>query len=141
MHFNCHGGFDFNNPRASGLELANGQTLTVNDIQLRIRLQGRPLVTLSACQTGQTKPEQGDEATGLSWSFMAAGASAVVASQWSIPDITTRMLFEYFYKLRRQPNVSDAEALRQAMGKIREKGAFRRPVFWAGFQIMGLPIP
>jgi CHAT domain-containing protein len=141
LHLSCHGRFDFDSPTDSGLLLAQDRMLSLNDIRIRMRLQGRPLVTLSACQTGQTRPEQGDETTGLSWAFLAAGASAVVSSQWSVPDASTRLLFEAFYLLRRQTNMSDAEALRQAIQLVRKKAAYRKlPQFWAAFQVMGLPL-
>ncbi len=141
VHFNCHGSFLSDNPVHSGLLLAQQRMLTVNDIRIHIRLKGRPLVTLSACQTGQTLPESGDETIGISWAFLAAGASSVLSSQWSVPDASTRELFGYFYQLRRQPSISAAEALQQAMLQLRKRRAYdRRPEYWAGFQVIGLPI-
>ncbi|WP_369804098.1 CHAT domain-containing protein [Siphonobacter sp. SORGH_AS_0500] len=143
IHFNCHGKFFHDNPAHSGLQLAEQRMLTVNDIRINIRLKGRPLVTLSACQTGQTWPEQGDETTGTSWAFLAAGASSVLASQWNVPDRSTRALFKHFYQIRRQSQVSDAQALQQAIQQVRKQfTAFNNlPEFWAGFQVMGVPIP
>jgi hypothetical protein len=142
VHINCHGHFDAHSPVDSAMLLGQGTRLSVNDIRLRLRLHGRPLVALSACQTGQTRPEQGDETNGLSWAFLAAGASAVIASQWSVPDEATRELFEAFYQQRQQARVSEAEALRRAIAQLRQSQAYeRRPFYWAAFQVMGLPVP
>ncbi|GGF28038.1 hypothetical protein GCM10011383_44730 [Hymenobacter cavernae] len=141
IHIGCHGSFSYASPLDSGLLLAQQHLLTINDIRLRVRLQGRPLVTLSACQTGHTRPERADETNGLSWAFLAAGASAVVSSQWSVADDATRELFEAFYAIRRQAQISNAEALRQAIQHLRQKLDYQQiPFFWAAFQVMGLPL-
>lgn len=140
LHLICHGSFDFENPLDSALLLAQDRRLTVNDIRLRLRLQGRPLVTLSACQTGQTDLARADESNGLSRAFLAAGASAVVSSQWAVSDDATRELFEAFYELRRQDSTSAAQALQQAIQRVRQNPTYQdHPSFWAPFQVMGLP--
>ncbi|TPG58461.1 CHAT domain-containing tetratricopeptide repeat protein [Hymenobacter nivis] len=142
IHIGCHGSFNYDSLLDSGLLLAQQRLLTINDIRLHIRLQGRPLVTLSACQTGHTRPERADETNGLSWAFLAAGASAVVSSQWSVADEATRELFEAFYFSRRQADISDAEALRQAIQHLRQNPVYQEhPFFWAAFQVMGIPLP
>jgi CHAT domain-containing protein len=140
IHVGCHGKFNIKNPLDSALELAQGQLLTVNDIRIRLRLRGYPLVVLSACQTGQTRPEQGDETNGLSWAFLAAGASAVVSSQWSVPDQATHELFKVFYLVRQQTHIGDVEALQQAINQLqKDEKYYRKPFYWGAFQIMGLP--
>jgi CHAT domain-containing protein len=140
IHINTHGYFDFEDPGASGLLLAQNTVLSVEDIRLHVRLRGYPLVTLSACQTGQIRPERGEETPGIAWSFLTAGASSVISSQWSVYGQSTKELFEHFYRIRASAILSDAEALSQAMQALRKKKAYaNQPFYWAAFQVIGLP--
>lgn len=140
IHINTHGYFDFDDPGASGLLLAQNTVLSVEDIRLHVRLNGYPLVTLSACQTGHIRPERGEETPGIAWSFLTAGASAVISSQWSVPAESTKELFKHFYQIRGNSALSDAEVLARAMQALRKKKIYKdRPFFWAAFQVTGLP--
>src|SRR5438132_14404059 len=52
VHFSCHGSYDWNDPPASGLNLADGR-LTLAELQQgEVDLSTARLVTLSACETG-----------------------------------------------------------------------------------------
>lgn len=140
VHFSCHGYYNIGEPGLSGLIVADGNILTVNEIRTKLRLGGNPLVSLSACQTGQIKPEFGDESIGIAWSFLTAGASVVLASQWSVPDEDTRALFESFYWYKKQTGGSNAECLQQAITEIRNGYGGVLPFAWAGFHTVGLPL-
>lgn len=140
LHINTHGYFDFDDPGASGLLLAQNTVLSVEDIRLHVRLNGYPLVTLSACQTGHIRPEHGEETPGIAWSFLTAGASAVISSQWSVSAQSTKELFEHFYKIWSNTTLSDADVLGQAMQALRKNKTYKdHPFFWAAFQVIGLP--
>jgi tetratricopeptide (TPR) repeat protein len=91
------------------------------------------LVVLSACDTGRGRIT-GDGVIGLSRSFIAAGASSVIVSLWSIPDDSTSELMTEFYQQLAQ-NPDKAAALRQAMLKTMKK--YPRPVYWAAFTLIG----
>ncbi|MGZ3822420.1 MAG: CHAT domain-containing protein, partial [Mucilaginibacter sp.] len=140
IHVNCHGHFDFFDPGASGLLLAEERVLSIEEIRLKMRLKTYPLVVLSACQTNFVRPEQGEETPGIAWSFLTSGAGTVISSQWSVSSQATKELFEHFYRFRKNESLSNAEALRQAMLELRKKRAYTStPYYWAAFQATGLP--
>ncbi len=62
LHVAAHGDFRPDNPLFSGLALADGWLTTLDIFNLRLRAS---LVTLSACQTGQSVVGGGDELLGL----------------------------------------------------------------------------
>ena len=72
IHFACHGNFNTTDPIHSGLQLGDG-VLTAERVQASVDLKNKPLVILSACQTGQVAIADGDESIGLVQSFFAAG--------------------------------------------------------------------
>jgi CHAT domain-containing protein len=90
-----------------------------------------PLVVLSACDTGRGRIT-GDGVVGLSRSFLAAGAAAVVMSLWSIPDGPTADLMLAFYTALSQGH-SPPAALRQAMLRTRQNHP--AAAAWAGFVV------
>lgn len=135
VHFSCHGHFNFNDPDSSGLLLNTG-LLTVERIKTELRLTNYPAVILSACQTGQFRPEEGDEAVGLIHSFFSAGAGSVISSQWSVEDKSTKELFKIYCEKCKIMKTS--EALREAMLTIRREQNWFQPIFWAPFKITGL---
>lgn len=91
------------------------------------------LVVLSACDTGRGTIT-GDGVIGLSRSVIAAGASSVIVSLWSVPDASTSELMVQFYQ-RLQQNPDKAVALRQAMLSTLKK--YPSPVYWAAFTLIG----
>ncbi len=131
LHLACHGVFRLDNPLFSGLRLADGR-LTVLDIY-RLRLSC-DLVVLSACETGLSLIAPGDELIGLTRGFLAAGASSVVVSLWTVDDATTAQIMTDFYTLLRA-GVSPAAALRQA--QLIALQTHPHPFFWAAFALIG----
>lgn len=114
----------------------NAERLYVNDIY------GLPLdaelVTLSACETGLGQLERGEGIVGLSRAFAAAGARAVVQSQWAVGDASTRRLMEMFYQnlAKRLPKDLALQKARQEY-LLRFRGEEAHPYFWAGFVLFG----
>ncbi len=92
-------------------------------------------MVLSACDTARGKMI-GDGVIGLSRSFLSAGAQSVIVSLWSVPDAPTAKLMMEFYR-RWQQNPDKAEALREAMLKIKEQHP--EPSAWAAFTLIGDP--
>lgn len=72
--------------------------LKVSDIW-GLALDGSPLVVLSACETALGERLPGDEVTSMANAFLFAGARAVVATLWKVPDANTQVLFDRFYDL------------------------------------------
>jgi CHAT domain-containing protein len=64
-----------------------------------LALDGSPLVVLSACETALGERLPGDEVTSMANGFLFAGARAVVATLWKVPDANTQVLFDRFYDL------------------------------------------
>ncbi|MFT3678684.1 MAG: CHAT domain-containing protein [Ferruginibacter sp.] len=136
LHFCSHGNFQVNQPDQSGLLLAEG-ILTTEHIRTELRLLQPSLILLSACETGLSRPEEGDEAVGLIQSFLAAGAGAVISSMWSVEDNATRELFTAF--LNALKNMPVHRALHFAMRQLRSQDRWQFPVYWGAFKYTGLP--
>ncbi|MEM9272145.1 MAG: CHAT domain-containing tetratricopeptide repeat protein [Cyanobacteria bacterium P01_F01_bin.143] len=124
VHFSCHSYFNFDEPLSSPLVLSGssvsktslssneslrfispdqqsynlGQCLLLKEI-FNLDLFPCRLVTLSACETGLSNPENwGDEYIGLPSGFLVAGSPSVVGSQWAVSDISTAILMIKFYE-------------------------------------------
>ncbi len=133
IHFAMHSVFGGEFGRLSRLILKNS-SLFVDDIRsLRLRAD---LVVLSACQTGLGQIFHGDEILGLTYSFLAAGAQAIVASLWHVNDPKTMDLMGRFYDALNRGN-SPISALAQAQRSTITDGW--SPYFWAAFTLVGLP--
>jgi CHAT domain-containing protein len=131
LHVATHGRFRADNPMFSAVALADGP-LTMHEAST-LGLQGA-LVTLSACETGVSRLDPGNEAMGLVRGFLRAGASAVVASQWAVSDSATASLMQAFYQ-RWLAGSGPAEALAQAQALRAEAGD--HPFHWAAFALHG----
>jgi CHAT domain-containing protein/Tfp pilus assembly protein PilF len=159
LHFATHGFIDERFPLNSGLALsiphqttwAPGRSnglLQAWEVIEEMRLDA-DLVVLSACQTGLGRELSGEGLIGLTRAFQYAGARAVVASLWKVPDESTAMLMQRFYK-GLATGLSLTEALRQAQVHVLHSAAAgddraqqsdtahrTHPFFWAGFQLVG----
>jgi CHAT domain-containing protein/Tfp pilus assembly protein PilF len=131
LHFSCHGYFDKGNPLASGVQLKDSNLTAEEIFTLRIRTE---LVTLSACQTGLSENEPGDELIGLSRAFVYAGVPSLVVSLWDVSSYTTRELMIEFYTNLKNGD-EKAIALQNAQINIMER--YEHPFFWAPFILIG----
>jgi CHAT domain-containing protein/Tfp pilus assembly protein PilF len=113
VHLATHAAFVPGDPQDSFILFGNGDTVSLVEVR-EWRLPDVELVVLSACETG-LGDELGDgrEILGLGYQMQKAGASAAMASLWSVSDGGTQALMDAFY-LALQNGYSKAEALRLA---------------------------
>lgn len=138
IHIASHGEFVEAEPMRSALLLAPGQgeadgRLSVEDI-FGLNLNA-DLIVLSACQTGLGKLTAGDGLVGLNQAFVFAGTRQLVSTLWRVDDLSTALLFKYFY--RNLEGQDRAEALRRAQIRLRSRPEFQHPAHWAGVVLSG----
>ncbi|MDJ0708257.1 MAG: CHAT domain-containing protein, partial [Leptolyngbyaceae cyanobacterium MO_188.B28] len=93
------------------------------------------LLVLSACQTAT-----GDKraALGLAGFAIRSGARSTLATLWQVNDDSTAQLMVAFYQqLTQHPEITKAEALRQAQLQLLRQSAYQHPFYWAPFVLIG----
>jgi CHAT domain-containing protein len=146
VYFATHGISDDVNPMdGSFLALKDGH-LYARDIKKMVLL-GRPMVVMSACQTGLGKTfDAGVFGLGRAW--WQAGSPQVVMSLWNVDDAATNDLMTDFIGRvvadrsapdGRRLTLAHEEALRQAM--LASRGRNADPALWASFALFGMPTP
>jgi len=136
IHLATHGNTRLDAPNFSYIRLADGQLNAIDAFSLD--LKGCELVTLSGCETGLSLIGGGDEQLGLGRAFLAAGASSLVMSLWSVEDTSTSELMKLFYRYLLDGE-SKVQALRAAQCTLmhQNEAATSHPYFWAAFRLVG----
>ncbi|KPQ38207.1 MAG: hypothetical protein HLUCCO16_13655 [Phormidium sp. OSCR] len=96
---------------------------------------GIELLVLSACQTAA-----GDNraALGLAGFAVRSGAQSTLATLWSVGDLSTAQLMKTFYQiLQEQPQLTKAEALREAQLTLLRSPEYSHPFYWSPFILVG----
>ena len=140
LHFATHGFINSLEPKESYLLMA-GQPdrLTVKDLiedNYKLTFSGTRLVTLSACETNIGGYDPSAVYSSLSRAFSKAGAPSVVASLWSVNDVSTRETMTTFYK-QLAAGQPIAEAMRRAQLKTMRDPRFVHPYYWSAFVVLG----
>ncbi len=139
LHFATHGLASVRRPERSALLLApSPEPLEDGLLQAReiSRLTlDRPLVVLSACQTGDSASGESRGLLGLAHAFQMAGADSVIASRWRIDDRSTAdFMGEVYERLARGETVGSA----LLSTKRQWRGDPSRPMgVWAAFVLVG----
>ncbi len=108
----------------------------VIDIPIRARL-----VTISACRSASGRVYSGEGLVGFTWAFLRAGAQNVVAGLWDVNDASTARLMDSLYA-EIAAGRTPADALRDAkLALVRSDSAWRKPYYWAPFQIFSRNLP
>jgi CHAT domain-containing protein/tetratricopeptide (TPR) repeat protein len=98
-------------------------------------------VVLSACNTIAGDKPGAEALSGLARSFFYAGARALLVTHWAVDSAAaTRLTTSTFDRLKADPNMGRAEALRQAMLAYLNDASSPRnayPAFWGPFALIG----
>ncbi len=141
IHLACHGIVNAEKPKLSALALSKGQFLTMIEV-FRMKIQS-DLCVLSACDTARGKVYATEGVEGFVRAFLFAGAPRVIVSLWKVDDRATQALMTKFYELWNpiglKIGLPAATALRQAQAFVRAQEKWKEPVFWAAWQLWGLP--
>jgi len=129
LHLASHAVFRPDNPLFSWVRLAD-RHLTVAELYDEMRLPERPLVVLSACETGRGQA-RGGGLLGMGRGFMAAGANGLIVSLWKAPDQSSAHLMADFYTHLIQNSATPSAALHHAQQQAIARGY--HPYHWAGF--------
>ena len=139
IHFVAHGVASSTDPLDSAIILSRADSaedsfrLYAREI-IRHPIHAR-LVTVSACDGSGARSYAGEGLVGLSWAFLRAGAHNVIAALWEVSDDSTPRLMDTLYQ-GIEEGLSPSAALRRAkLGLLHGQAGFRKPFFWAPFQI------
>jgi CHAT domain-containing protein len=93
------------------------------------------LVTISTCYGAGSRAYTGEGLVGLSWAFLRAGAHNVIGALWEVSDTSTPRLMDQLYDELKKGRSPEA-ALRSAkLSLLHSEGVFRKPFYWAPFQL------
>ncbi|NEQ35300.1 MAG: tetratricopeptide repeat protein [Okeania sp. SIO3I5] len=136
VHFATHGKFVFGNPEFSFILFGNGDIATLRDME-DWKLKDVELVVLSACETALVEGG-GAEILGLGYAIQKAGSRAAIATLWEVEDDSTETLMTTFYELQNNnPDLTTAEALRQAQIRLINSSDSNHPYYWSPFLLIG----
>ncbi len=146
IHLATHGFADSKNPNKSCLYFAksdsteeSGQLLAEEIAQMKINAD---LVTLSACNTGNGKIQEGEGVASLGRAFAYADCPNQVLSLWAVNDKTTTQLMTYFYT-----NLKEGQTKAKALSNAKSQylaaapSVLKHPYYWAGFIYFGEDSP
>jgi CHAT domain-containing protein len=92
------------------------------------------LVVMNGCHSGQSEALPGSGLLGLTRAWIGAGAGAVLATQWDVPDTQARSFMVTFYRaLRTTANLDPADALREAQLQSLGLNGDNAVQNWAGY--------
>jgi CHAT domain-containing protein len=110
----------FDNAAESGLKLSDGMINVLQLLSPGWRFPQLDELYLSCCETGLFLPNRPlDEPVALSTGFLCAGARGVIASQWSVYDLSAALLSVLYHEQRRQGK-NRSLALQAAQKTMRE---------------------
>jgi len=135
LHFSTHGRFNADYPEASALLLDDGVELRPDSLTGPAVSFGRthPLVILNACQTG----EIGFSFTrvgGWATSFLEAGASGFIGTQWSVNDEAAASFTEALYE-----GLNAGKTLGMAVKDARTRARRTGDPSWLAYQLYAYP--
>ena len=114
---------------------ANGSPGLLSTAQIGMLRVPGALIVMTGCATGTGDARVGAGLLGLTRAWMMAGARAVVATNWAVPDADGDLIPAFYRNLRTQPA---AEALQRSQMQLIHSGSWQAaPSYWAAFQLTG----
>jgi CHAT domain-containing protein/tetratricopeptide (TPR) repeat protein len=130
LHLAGHAMFRPDNPMYSLLRLHDGWITAAEVLGLDMR---GATVVLSACETARTSTAGTAEMNGFVRGFLGAGASTVIASQWTADDrATTEFMTELYTRLT---DHDPSAAVREA--QLVTAARWPHPYYWAPWIVVG----
>lgn len=120
-------GFDRTGERRNGL-------LTLNDLTA-IKLSA-DLVVLSGCDSALGMDIDGEGSMSLAYGFLAAGAKAVIATEWQVADSAMTRLMDRFYTRAIAEGQPLPRALRAAQLELMQASGWGDPTSWAATKVV-----
>jgi CHAT domain-containing protein len=142
IHFVAHGTSSSASPLDSAIVLTrNPANLDSFKLYARDVIQHplhADLVAISACYGSGSRVYGGEGLVGLSWAFLRAGSHYVVGSLWQVSDSAAPQIMDRMYAELAAGQPPDA-ALRDAKLSMlkNSQNVFRKPLYWATFQLYG----
>lgn len=135
VHLACHARQRQDDPTRSGFDLWDA-VLTINDLASQ-PTQQRELAFLSACETAAGSVRHLDEAIHLAAAMQFLGYRHVIATMWTIADMSAPRVADGVYSMI-APGQADlaALALHEAVGSLRREDP-ANPVRWAPYIHLG----
>ncbi len=101
-----------------------------------------PMVVLSACSSGTGTLYSGEGLMSLARSFILAGASSVVKTNWEINDeSSSEIITQFYYYLSKGKRKNEALRLAKLDYLKKASPAFANPYYWAAYEVLGVTEP
>jgi CHAT domain-containing protein/Tfp pilus assembly protein PilF len=139
IHFAAHASANSDEPFESAVILSRDAGAGSN-FRLRAKdivatpVQAR-LVTLSACRSAGSRIYSGEGLVGIASAFLEAGAHNVIAGLWDVSDESGSQMMARLYSGMAKGETPAAALRNSKLELLHEGGLFRKPWYWAPFQI------
>jgi CHAT domain-containing protein len=139
IHFVAHGTASRLSPLDSAVVLSRPRNHP-EDFKLYARdivqhpLQAR-LVTISTCYGSGLRAYAGEGLVGLVWAFLRAGSHYVIGALWQADDAAAPLLMDRLYSELQAGATPDAALRRAKLSLIHSASIYRKPFYWAAFQL------
>lgn len=114
-----------------------GQMGLLGPREIAARPTRAELVVMNGCHSAQGEALPGAGLMGLTRAWIGAGARAVIATQWDIPDTARSLMPDFYAALRAEPDRGPGSALRHAqLLALNTPGGRENPAAWAGYFLL-----
>jgi CHAT domain-containing protein len=141
FHIACHGAFQYQEPDATGLELLNGEALSLRDILENDVFRNIQHATLSSCWAADHFILPGRWVISLPETLWRSGVKSILGCLWQVDDeISVAFMKEFYKNIREYPrDIALQKAQKAALDNQLPECARKtdNPYFWCGFNLYG----